>query len=388
MYVHYLSRALTELGHRVTVFSGQPYPELPHGVDLAEVPSLDLYRPDDPFRRPARSEVRGGTDVLEYGLMCCGAFPEPLTFSLRVARELRARASCFDVVHDNQCLGYGILSVNRTIPVVATVHHPITVDRDLALAAAPTRRERARLRRWYRFTRMQGRVARRLPRLLTVSEASRGDVASAFGVPAHRIGIVHNGVDTELFRPLPEVPKSPGRIVALVSADLPMKGVVHLVEALAKVRTERAADLVLAGKGADSRGIRAAARKYGVEDAIHFPGRLEELELVEQYARAEVAVVPSLYEGFSFPAVQAMSCGVPLVATTGGALPEVAGDTALLVPPGDAGALASAIGRLLDDARLRDRMGGRGRARVLERFTWRAAAEATVSEYLRILPRC
>ncbi|MDQ3951621.1 MAG: glycosyltransferase family 4 protein, partial [Actinomycetota bacterium] len=360
VYIHYLSRALTELGHRVTVFSGQPYPELAGGVDLVEVPSLDLYRPEDPFRRPRRSEVTGAIDVLEYGLMCCGAFPEPLTFSLRAARAVGSRARDFDVVHDNQCLGYGLLRLNREVPVVATVHHPITVDRTLALEAARGRRERGRLRRWYRFTTMQGRVARRLPRLLTVSEASRRDLAEAFGVPAHRVGIVHNGVDPDLFRPLPEVPEIGGRIVALVSADLPMKGVVHLVEALAKVRTERDADLVLAGKGADSPGIRAAARRYGVEDAIRFTGRVDDLELVELYAGAQVAVVPSLYEGFSFPAVQAMSCGVPLVTTTGGALPEVAGlteETALLVPPGDAGALASAIGRLLDDAALRGRLG-------------------------------
>ena len=385
VYVHYLSRALTEAGHRVTVFAGQPYPELADGVELAPVPSLDLYRPDDPFRRPARSELGDATDVLEYGLMCCGAFPEPLTFSLRAARAVRARADEFDVVHDNQCLGYGLLSLNRVVPVVATVHHPITIDRDLALAAAPDRHERARLRRWYGFTRMQGRVARRLPRLVTVSKASRDDVCRAFGVPGHRVGIVHNGVDAELFRPLPDVPRIPGRIVALVSADLPMKGVVHLVEALAKVRTERDADLVLAGKGAGSPGIEAAARKYGVEDAIHFAGRVGDLELVETYARAQVAVVPSLYEGFSFPAVQAMSCGVPLVTTTGGALPEVVGDAALLVPPGDAGALAGAIGRLLDDDRVRVRAGDAGRARVLERFTWRSAAEATAAEYLRVL---
>lgn len=385
VYVHYLSRALAELGHDVTVFAGQPYPELTDCVELTKVPSLDLYDAEDPFRRPARSELAGAAELLEYGLMCCGSFPEPLTFSLRIAGELRARASEFDVVHDNQCLGYGLLSVNRVVPVVATVHHPITVDRDLALAAAPSRRERARLKRWYGFTRMQGRVARRLPRLVTVSEASRGDVSRAFGVPEHRIGIVHNGVDTELFRPLPGVPEVSGRIVSLVSADLPMKGMVHLVEALAKVRTERDAHLVLAGKGADSAGIRAAARRYGVEDAIELAGRVDNLELVELYASAEVAVVPSLYEGFSFPAVQAMSCGVPLVTTTGGALPEVTGETAVLVPPGDAGALASAIGRLLDDPSQRERVGAAGRERVLDRFTWRAAAEATVAEYLRVL---
>ena len=388
VYVHYLSRALTELGHSVEVFAGQPYPELAEGVAFTAVPGLDLYRPEDPFRRPRAGEIRGPVDVLEYGLMCCGAFPEPLTFSLRAARVVGARRGDFDVVHDNQCLGYGLLSLARRLPVVATVHHPITVDRELAVAAAPDARERARLKRWYGFTRMQGRVARRLAGLTTVSSTSRRDVSQAFGVPEHAIGIVHNGVDPDRFRPLPDVARVPGRIIAMVSADLPMKGVVHLVEALAKVRTERPADLVLTGKGADSPGIRAAARRYGVEDSIRFAGRVDKLELVGLYAEAQVAVVPSLYEGFSFPAVEAMSCGLPLVATTGGALPEVAGtdgETALLVTPGDAGALATAIGRLLDDDGLRTRLARAGRERVLQRFTWRSAAEATVEEYRRVL---
>lgn len=391
VYVYYLSRALTELGHNVEVLAGQPYPKAPDGVRLTRVPSLDLYDPSDPFRRPAAGDLRGLTNALEYGLVCCGRFPEPLTFSLRAARVIEERQADFDVVHDNQCLGYGLLRVNRHVPVVATVHHPITVDRRLALAGAPTPRDKARLRRWYGFTRMQGRVARRLPRLLTVSSTSRRDVTSAFGVPEHRVGVVHNGVDPELFRPLDGVRRTEGQVIAMVSADLAMKGLVYLVEALAKIRTERYARLVLVGKGTDAPSIRAAARRYGVEASIEFVGSVESLELVDLYARSQVAVVPSLYEGFSFPAVEAMSCGVPLVTTTGGALPEVVGAdgrTALLVPPGDAGALASAVKKLLDDEPLRNRMARSARERVLERFTWRSAAESTVDEYESVLRGC
>jgi glycosyltransferase involved in cell wall biosynthesis len=110
--------------------------------------------------------------------------------------------------------------------------------------------------------------------------------------------------------------------------------------------------------------------------------------IVELYAEAEVAVVPSLYEGFSLPAVEAMACGVPLVATTGGAIPEVVGDdgsTAVLVPPGDPGALAGALIQVLDDAALRARLAEAGRQRVLTRFTWRACAELTVEHYRAML---
>jgi len=184
VYVRALSRELVALGHSVEVLSGPPYPELDAGPVLTQVPSLDLYREPDPFRLPRLREFRSPVDVLEFALMCTAAFPEPLTFSLRVAKVLRGRQGDFDVVHDNQTLGTGLLALQRAgFPVVATVHHPITEDRRHDLAAAPTLRRRITTHRWYSFLRMQTRVVRRLPALLTVSENSATDIVRDFGVP-------------------------------------------------------------------------------------------------------------------------------------------------------------------------------------------------------------
>lgn len=382
VYVHYLSRALAELGHRVEVLSGPPYPELASGVAFTAVESLDLYRPDDPFRRPARGEFRSPVDLLEYGLMCSAAFPEPLTFSLRANRELRRRSDAFDIVHDNQCLGYGLLALQARMPLIATVHHPISIDRRLELQRTATTKRATALRRWYSFTRMQGRVARRLSRIVTVSEAARRDVIDEFDVRGQRVKVVHNGVDTELFRPVDEVRRVSGRVITLASSAAPMKGLAVLIEAIAKLATERDVELMVVGKGGDEAW--ALAERFGVEGRVTPAGRVDNLKLVELFSSSEVSVVPSLYEGFSLPAIEAMACGVPLVATTGGALPEVAGhngEAALLVEPGDAGALARAIKRLLDDRALGARIGAAGRRRVLDRFTWRTAAQTTVEHY-------
>lgn len=384
IYVRYLSKALIDLGHDVEVFAGQPYPELHDEVPLTRVPSLDLYRADDPFRRPSRSEFRDAIDVAEYGLMCLASYPEPLTFSLRMARDLSKRAGDFDVVHDNQCLGYGLLRLPKTLPVVATIHHPCSIDRDLAVADAPGWAKKMSLKRWYGFTTMQARVARRLARIITVSTAAREDVVREFDVPVEKISVVHNGVDTDLFRPLPDVARVPGRVVTTTSSDVPLKGLVHLIEAIAKVRTEREATLVVIGKRKNRGPVADAVKRFDLEDVVEFKSGLDYLELVEEFARSEVAVVPSLYEGFSLPAIEAMSCGVPLVTTTGGALPEVVGadgECALHVPPGDAGAMAIEIARLLEDEILRVSLGARGRERAKSRYTWRAAAQRTVEEY-------
>jgi glycosyltransferase involved in cell wall biosynthesis len=386
VYVRHLSRELARLGHHVEVIGAQPYPVLDEGVTLTELPSLDLYRQPDPFRTPRREEFRDWIDLLEVGTMWTGGFPEPLTFSLRARRHLAARRSEFDVVHDNQTLGYGLLGLERLgLPLVTTIHHPVTVDRQLELDAAPTRRRRASVRRWYAFTRMQGRVARRLPSVLTVSGSSRREIAGHLGVRDDRIHVVHIGADTRLFAPDPSVPEVPGRIVTTSSADVPLKGLVHLVEALAEVRTGNPdAHLVVVGRRPGNGPVARALEQYGLHDAVRFVKGISDAELADLVRGAQVACVPSLYEGFSLPAAEAMATGTPLVATTGGALPEVAGpggDTCLAVPPADSGALAAALGRLLREPALRARIGAAGRARVLERFTWEQAARGTVAHY-------
>ncbi|CAL9406270.1 MULTISPECIES: glycosyltransferase family 4 protein [unclassified Streptomyces] len=393
VYVRHLSRELARLGHTVEVIASQPYPVLDavgEGVTLTELPSLDLYRQPDPFRTPGRDEYRDWIDALEVATMWTGGFPEPLTFSLRARRLLAARRGDFDVVHDNQTLGYGLLAPLGA-PLVTTIHHPITVDRQLELDAAADWKRRASVRRWYAFTRMQKRVARRLPSVLTVSGSSRQEIVDHLGVRPDRVHVVPIGADTTLWSPDPSVPEVPGRIVTTSSADVPLKGLVYLVEALAKLRTEVPdAHLVVVGKRAEDGPVARAIERYGLDGAVRFVKGISDAELVDLVRGAQVACVPSLYEGFSLPAAEAMATGTPLVATTGGAIPEVAGadgETCLAVPPGDAGALAAALGRLLgpDGAGLRARLGAAGRARVLERFTWARAAQGTADRYREAL---
>jgi glycosyltransferase involved in cell wall biosynthesis len=393
VYVRHLSRELARLGHRVEVIGAQPYPVLDEGYDglsLTELPSLDLYRQPDPFRTPKRDEYRDWIDALEVATMWTGGFPEPLTFSLRARRHLRARRGEFDVVHDNQTLGYGLLG-DVGAPLVTTIHHPITVDRQLELDAAEGRQRRFSVRRWYGFTRMQKRVARRLPSVLTVSGTSQQEIVDHLGVRQDRIHVVHIGADTDLFSPDPSVPVVPGRIVTTSSADVPLKGLVHLVEALAKVRTEHpAAHLVVVGKRPAEGPVAQAMARYGLDGAVEFVKGISDAELVDLVRSAQVACVPSLYEGFSLPAAEAMATGTPLLATTGGAIPEVAGrdgETCLAVPPGDSDALAAGLGRLLGDAELRARLGAAGRERVLRHFTWARAAEGTVARYREAIAR-
>ena len=382
IYIRHLSRELVALGHEVEVFSGQPYPDLDEGVRLTKVPSLDLYREPDPFRVPRLREFRDRVDVEEFATMCAAGFPEPKTFSTRVARLLRERADEFDVAHDNQVLGYGMLDVEQTMPLITTLHHPITFDRRIDLAQTRNPWRKLTLRRWYGFLRMQGRVARSARALMTPSETSKRDIARDFGVDPARMQVILLGVD-DGFVP-PTKPRVPGRILAMASADAPMKGISTLLEAFAKLRTERDVELLLVTKPQPGGRTEKLIDKLSIGDAVRFVHGVSEAELVELMGSAEVACVPSLYEGFSLPTAELMACATPLIVSRAGAIPEVVGpdgQCADLVTPGDVGELTAAIAALLDDPERREEMGRAGRRRVEEMFSWRAVAATVAAAY-------
>jgi glycosyltransferase involved in cell wall biosynthesis len=387
IYVRHLSRELIALGHHVEVFSGQPYPDLEPGPVLRELPSLDLYREPDPFRTPKLREYRDWIDVLEVAMMWTAAFPEPMTFSLRARRALRDRRGDFDVVHDNQVLAYGMLALPRLgLPVVTSIHHPISVDRRIELEAA-TGLARLSKRRWYGFVRMQARVARRCGPVMTGSQSSADDILRDFRVPADRVQVVPLGVDTRLFHPRGAQARVPGRILAVASADSPVKGVGTLLRAVSKLVTERDVHLIVVGRPAPGGPTEKLVAELALGDKVRFVTGISDTELAELAASAEIAVVPSLYEGFSLPAVEHMASGTPLVASRTGALPEVTGDAAVLVAPGDEQELAAALRRLHDTPAERDRLAAAALDRVAERFAWPAVAAATVAQYRNVIAR-
>jgi glycosyltransferase involved in cell wall biosynthesis len=387
VYVRHLSRGLVELGHDVEVFSGQPYPEgLDPRVRLTKVPSLDMYREPDPFRIPRPSEIRDRIDLQELLGTWTAGFPEPRTFTLRMARLLAERRDDFDVVHDNQSLGAGLLDIAALgLPVVATVHHPITRDKVVDVAAAPWWRKPL-VRRWYGFAEMQKQVARQIPELLTVSTSSATDIAEDFGVSPGQLHVVPLGVDTELFTPADH--RVSGRIIAIASADVPLKGVSHLLHAVARLRVERNIDVQLVSKLEPNGPTEKLIAELGISDIVHSSSGLSDAELAALLASAEVACIPSLYEGFSLPAVEAMASGTPIVASRAGALPEVVGadgECARLVTPADVGELTAVLGHLLDSPLERHRLGAAGRRRALDVFSWESVAAQTVSVYKRAI---
>ena len=385
IYIKYLSKALVEAGHQVDVISGQPYPQLDSRVRLIKMPSLDLFNHGLLSLRP--KHLRSLTNIIEWTSKLTGGFAEPYCFSRRLAKYLQQHGDRYDIVHDNQCLGWDMLKLQeRGTKLITTIHHPITSDLDIALNASNKWWERILIRRWHAFLGMQKRVAAQLNHVVTVSQKSKTDIATAFNIAEDSIRLVYNGIDTAEFRPLTDRVKKRWQIMATASADQPLKGLRFLLLALASLRQSYPEiELLLVGKPKPGGDTEKLIAKLGIGDRIRFVHGISTEELVQHYAESSIAVVPSVYEGFGLPAGEAMACGVPVVSTNGGALPEVVGDAGIVVPVKDELALAKGIEKLLLDDDLRESLGRQGRQRIEQQFSWRLAASEFTALYATII---
>jgi glycosyltransferase involved in cell wall biosynthesis len=385
VYLKNLSRALKDLGHRVEVISGPPDPQLDDDIPLHPLTGLDLYNPADPFRVPTLKELSNPINLMEWLGVSTMGFPEPFTFGLRAYLYLKSRLHTYDIVHDNQSLSYGIWAINKLAPTIATIHHPITVDRKIAIRSVSSPLRKMKEWRWYSFVGMQKRVSRTLPRIIAVSKSAKKDIGRDFNIPANKFSIVPNGINTDLFYPIDDIEREKNRIIVTNSADTPLKGLFFLFQAVAELNKFQNVSVTVIGELKKDGDLVKLIRRLGIGHCIHFTGRIGNGEFVRQYARATAAVVPSVYEGFGLPVGEAMACGVPVISTTGGALPEVVGDAGILVKPADSRALAGAIRDLLNNPLRAKELGMAGYRRVHKHFTWKKAAEKTVSAYREVI---
>jgi glycosyltransferase involved in cell wall biosynthesis len=389
IYIRYLSRALQQAGHSVDVISGQPYPILDEGIRLIKLPSLNLFEEESHIKALKWKHLASFTDFFEWFSMATGGFPEPYTFGRRLKKYFKKYKPDYDIVHDNQSLCYGTLALQKNdIALVTTIHHPITSDLSIALANETNWQMRLLIKRWHSFLGMQKNVVSKLKHIVTVSEVSRRDIADAFKIPTAGLKVVHNGIDTETFKPQPEITRVPYRIMATASADQPLKGLQYLLRAIAELAfTYPDIHLEVLGKLKPAGDTEKLVNELNLRKHLTFTSGVETQEVVNMYARASLVVVPSVYEGFGLPAGEAMSCGVPVISTNGGALPEVVGGCGIIVPVRDPEAIARAIEELINNPDKRSELSKRGRERILKYFSWKVAAHEMVDLYHEVLEK-
>ena len=382
IYMRLISKALVDLGHHVDVISGPPYPELDPRIGLIKLPSLDMYARENPITCLNREIIGNNTDLFEWWSHNWGGFPEPYTFGVRMAEYMRDKIDQYDIMHDNQTLCYGMLDVrDMGLPVVGTIHHPITKDRRIDIKHAKWPWIKFLKWRWYSFLNMQINVARALDPLIVVSDSTKRDVHKDFKIPMARMVRIHHGIDHELFTPQPHTTRRKNRLMATASADVPLKGLIYLIRAYHMLLVDHPdLELTVVGRLREGQTMDELNR-LGIRDRVKFISGLSGEQIRDLYAEATIAVSPSVYEGFGFPAGEALSCGVPLVATDGGSLPEVVGDAGIIVPHSNPPALARAIDALLRDENHRAELSIKARQHILENFKWERCARDVVQLY-------
>lgn len=385
IYLKYLSRALAALGHQVDVFSGPPYPELDNDITLHKVPSLDLYAHEKHIYALRWHHLKSWADTYEWWTMATGGFGEPYTFGRRIAKHLAN--SDYDIIHDNQSLCSGLVKLQKLgHKVVSTIHHPIHRDRQLALESEPRWGYRLLIKRWYHFLKMQEKTVDKLDNIITVSKVSQQDIAKHFLRAPDKTPVIYNGIDTTVFRPLADIPKQEYRLITTASADQPLKGLSFLLQAVAALSPRYPQiKLCVVGKLKENGSTAKLLKELKLENHVDFISGISTEALVEQYAQSTIAISPSLYEGFGLPAGEAMACGLPIISTDGGALPEVVGDAGIIVPKADSHALAEKISYLFDNPEARTELARSARQHILDNFCWSKVAEQLSAYYSRIL---
>lgn len=387
VYVKYLSRELTRQGHSVDVISGQPYPDLPPNVNLIKLPGLNLFESETIFEDFELSFINNPVELFEWLSVLTGGFPEPFTFGRRLLGFFASNAPNYDVIHDNQSLCYGLKTLIKAgYPVVSTIHHPITIDRKLDLKDAKDYAEWLLIRRWYNFLNMQADVAPELDEIICVSESSRRRAIEDFNVDHRNANVVHNGIDSDQFRPLKNINTKPNRIITTASADVPLKGLKFLLKAIDRLREKYPKiELTVVGELKEDGQTEKLINNLNLAKNVSFHSQISHRKMVELYASAAVAVCPSLYEGFGLPAGEAMACEVPVVSTHGGALPEVLGACGEIVEPGNPEALANGIETFLNHPDYRREQAKKSRRRIEDVFDWEKSARQTSHIYRRAI---
>ena len=384
VYVKDISNALHRSGHNVEVISGPPYPNLDSKIKLIKLPGLNLFETfsfKDRLKKLYHKRNKKFNDYYEFISVLLGGFPEPKTFGDRVDKFINDNNN-YDVIIDNQSISYGMLNIQKNNPFIEIIHHPITFDYKFELAASKKIKYRISRYRWYSFLKMQKKVAPNIKNIITPSNSSKKGIIEEFGCSEDTITVINNGLDTDEFAPVESSIRDPYRLITTASADVPLKGLDYSLKALKQLKKEfPKIHLIVIGKIKEEGHTRRLIKNLNISDSVFFKSNLSKNEIKNLYSTSSIALVSSLYEGFGYPVIEAMSCQVPLIATNVSSIPELTSDYANLISPKDENAIEKNVKEILLNYNLYKEKAIRGRNHIIETFNW----DKITSEYEKLI---
>ncbi|URQ70671.1 glycosyltransferase family 4 protein [SAR86 cluster bacterium] len=377
IYVTELSNALSRLGHEVTVYSGPPYPNLNLKVKLEQYPGLDLFSTFNFYDRKEKffkKKNKTFDDYYEFFVTLFGGFPEMRTFGNRMS--VIDFQNNYDFVIDNQSLSFGMIDIQKYIPFAEVIHHPVVIDKNYELQYSNGIIKKLLIFSWYSFLGMHRKVAPQINQVITPSLNSKKDIEKYLNVNSENIDVIPNGIDTETFEPKSNIEKDSFRLITTASADIPLKGLDFTLNALSTLKDiYPKIKLVVIGNPRSGGHTDRLISKLDLNDRVSFKTNLTKSEIASEYARSNIAIVSSLYEGFGFPVGEAMACEIPLIATNVASIPEITSEYAELIEPADSIGIANAVKKIFTDYDKYLLKARNGRIHIIKNFSWLVIAQ-------------
>ena len=384
VYIRDISFALSLMGHRVDVISGPPYPELHDGIKLIELPGLNLFETfsfRDRLNKFIKKKSKTNDDYYEFFSTLIGGFPELRTFGNRANKFLNSNKD-YDIIIDNQSISYGMIEIQKRFPLVEIIHHPITFDFKFELASTKKIKYKISRYLWYSFLIMQKKVAPKLETIVTPSKSSKNGIVAEFNCKSSNITVINNGLDYEEFAPISNIERNKNRLITTASADVALKGLDFSLKALKLLKKNNPKiHLIIIGAPKKNGHTEKLIKKLKIEDNVFFKKNISKEEIKELYSTSSIAIVSSLYEGFGYPVIEAMSCEVPLIATNISSIPELVRSYGILIDPKDEKKLSFNIEKVLNNYDDYKDNAIKGRQHVIETFNW----SKITAEYEKIL---
>ena len=373
VYVKDISLALTLIGHNVDVISGPPYPDLHEGINLIKLPGLNLFETfsfKDRIKKLFNKKQKNINDYYEFFSVLFGGFPEMKTFGDR-ANDFLKNNNDYDLVIDNQSLSYGMLEIQNRFPFIEIIHHPITFDYKYELASSKKIKYKVSRYRWYSFLKMQKKVAPKINRIISPSQSSKDGIIKEFQCNEKNITVINNGLDADEFRPILKSTRNPYRLITTASADVPLKGLDYSLKALKDLKSDfPKMHLIVIGSIKENGHTERLINELDIKDSVFFKSNITKAQITELYSTSSIAIVSSLYEGFGYPVIEAMSCEVPLIATNISSIPELVNDYATLVNPKNHKMISDSVKEIIMDYKKYKEIAINGRQHIIERFNW------------------
>jgi len=385
-----LSNALSKRGHEIDVISGPPMPILDPGIKLIKLEGLNLFETFSFRDRVLKLWNKKNKDFLDYYdffKALIGGFPEMYSFGERVKKYLSQKKD-YDIVIDNQSLSSGLLEIQKNYPFVEIIHHPITKDFKYDLIYSNGYIQRFFKKRWYSFLKMNKTVASKLKKVITPSFNSKKDIALDFNIDPNRIDVIPNGLDLTVFKKNNALERERFKIVTVASADIPLKGLDTTLKAISLILDKYPnIKLSVVGNPRENGHTERVIRQLNLTNHVSFKTNLSKEEVAYEYQSSSLAVISSLYEGFGFPAAEAMACGTPIISSNSSALPEIVQDFGQLYDPGNSDALKDCIENFYQNRSAFNDLAKKGFLYANETFNWEKIALDYEEQFLETIEK-